>query len=393
MARSSKLLGKFTLQGGEREGQCNALGGLLAAQMAVNMYSMLLVYRYRVKSMDGLLNKQARAVNFVFNYCNDRQKDALRFGRKWLSGFDLNKLTTGSSKELGIHSGTINAVCEQYAKSRAQRKRPYLRYRGKMNLGWVPMKGRDLKETRDGFHFNGREFKVFKSRDIPEGASIKDGTNFSQDSRGNWFLNVCIEAPDGVPRPVENGIGIDLGLKDFAVLSDGQRIAAPGLYRDAEVALACAQRANKKKRVKAIAAKTANCRSDFLHKLSTRIVREFDLIAVGDVSAAGLARTNMAKSVLDASWSSFRNQLAYKAVKHGAWFEEVNESYTTQTCSDCGAKPDSRPRGIAGLGIRKWVCSDCGGSHDRDVNAAKNILSKFVSGSGHGTPVEGILAL
>ena len=72
---------------------------------------MLIVHRYRVKSLTALLNKQARAVNFVFNYCNDRQKDALRFGRKWLSGFDLNKLTTGSSKELGIHSGTINAVC------------------------------------------------------------------------------------------------------------------------------------------------------------------------------------------------------------------------------------------------------------------------------------------
>ena len=354
---------------------------------------MLLVYRYRVKSLTGLLNKQARAVNFVFNYCNDRQKDALRFGRKWLTGFDLNKLTTGSSKELGIHSGTINAVCEQYAKSRSQKKRPYLRYRGKKNLGWVPLKGRELKETPHGFHFNGREFKVFKCRSVPSGAMIKDGTNFSQDSRGNWFLNVCIEVPDGVQRSIHSGIGIDLGLKDFATLSNGEKIEAPRLYRDAENALAVAQRAHKTRRVKAIAAQTAHRRSDFLHKLSSRIVREFDLIAVGDVSAAGLARTNMAKSVMDAGWSSFRYQLAYKAVKHGAWLEEVNESFTTQTCSDCGVKPDSRPKGIAGLGIRKWVCSDCGGLHDRDVNAAKNILSKLVSGSGHRTPAEGILVL
>jgi hypothetical protein len=96
---------------------------------------MLLVYRYRVKSNLGLLNKQASAVNFVFNYCNDRHKDALRFDRKWLSGFDLNNLTTGSSKELGIHSGPINAMCEQYAKSRSQKKRPYLRYSGRKHLG------------------------------------------------------------------------------------------------------------------------------------------------------------------------------------------------------------------------------------------------------------------
>jgi len=241
---------------------------------------MLLVYRYRVKSLNGLLNKQARAVNFVFNYCNDRQKDALRFDRKWLSGFDLNKLTTGSSKELGIHSGTINAVCEQYAKSRSQKKRPYLRYRGKRHLGWVPLKGRDLRETPAGFHFNGREFKVFKSRTLPAGATIKDGTNFSQDSRGNWFLNVCVDVPAAPARPIQSGIGIDLGLKDFATLSNGERIAAPGLYRGAEDAL-----------------------------------------------------------------------------------------------------------------IRRWVCSECGSLHDRDVNAAKNILSKLVSGSGHRTPAEGIPVL
>jgi IS605 OrfB family transposase len=354
---------------------------------------MLLLYRYRVKSLNGLLNKQARAVNFVFNYCNDRQKDALRFGRKWLSGFDLNKLTTGSSKELGIHSGTINAVCEQYAKSRFQKTRPYLRYRGKNNLGWVPLKGRELKETPNGFHFKGREFKVFKSRKIPCGAKIKDGPNFSQDSRGNWFLNICIELADVAQRPIHNGVGIDLGLKDFATLSTGEKIEAARLYRNAEAKLAVAQRANKKRRVKAIQAKTANRRSDFLHKLSTRIVREFDFVAVGNVSAAGLAKTNMAKSVLDAGWSSFRSQLAYKAVKHGAWFEEVNESFSTQTCSDCGALPDSRPRGIAGLGIRQWTCSECGGLHDRDVNAAKNILSKLVAGLGHETPAEGIPVL
>ena len=128
---------------------------------------MNLVYRYRVKCLTGLLNQQARAVSFVWNYCNDRQKDALRFGRRWLTGFDLNKLTAGSSRELGLHSGTVNATCEQYAKSRSQQKRPSLRYRGRKSLGWVPLKGRDIKETTNGFHFHGREFKVFKSRELP----------------------------------------------------------------------------------------------------------------------------------------------------------------------------------------------------------------------------------
>src|SRR5476649_44600 len=172
---------------------------------------MILVYRYRVKSLIGLLNKQSRACNFVWNFCNDRQKDALRFGRRWHTGFDLNKLTQGSSKELGLHSGTINAVCEQYAKSRAQKKRPFLRYRGKKNLGRVPLKGRELKREGDAFRFAGNTFRVFNSRALPEG-KIKDGTNFSQDARGNWFLNIVIE--------------VVLGLKDFASLSTGEKIEA-----------------------------------------------------------------------------------------------------------------------------------------------------------------------
>ena len=83
---------------------------LQATFRTVIIYSVLLVYRYRVRSLKGLLNKRSRVVNFVWNYCNDCQKDALRYGRKWLSGFDLNRLTSGSSKDLGVHSGTVNAV-------------------------------------------------------------------------------------------------------------------------------------------------------------------------------------------------------------------------------------------------------------------------------------------
>ena len=348
---------------------------------------MILVYRYRVKSLNGLLNKQARAVSFVWNFCNDRQKDALRFGRKWHTGFDLNKLTAGSSKELGLHAGTINAVCEQYAKSRGQKKRPYLRYRGKKSLGWVPLKGRDIKETKDGFHFHGREFRVFKSRDLPTGAKIKDGTNFSRDARGNWFLNVCIEVDQPQQRQMNNGVGIDLGLKSFAALSTGETIDNPRHFRALEEKLGKAQRARKKRQVANIHACIANSRRDFLHKLSHRIVGEFDYIAVGNVSASKLAKTSMAKSVADASWSSFRAMLAYKAVKHGAWYEEVNEAFSSVTCSSCNAR--SGPNGLKGLQVRQWVCAECGCVHDRDQNAALNILARH----GHVPPVVGIPAL
>jgi putative transposase len=336
---------------------------------------MILVFRFRVKSKNGLLNQQARKVNLVWNYCNDRQKYALRFGRPWLTGFDLNRLTTGSSKELELHSGVINAVCEQFAKSRAQHRKPYLRYRGRRSLGWLPIKGRDLHREGNAFRFAGVTFRVFCSRPLPEG-KIKDGTCFSQDSRGNWFLNIVIEVAEPPVRPLDRGVGIDLGLKDLAALTEGEKIPAPGFYRNAEAALAVAQRAHKRRRDNAIQARTARRRLDFLHNRSIEIARAFDHIAVGNINTRGFAQTSLAKSVLDAGWSSFRKMLAYKAVRHGARYVEVDERFTTQTCSNCGALPDSRPKGIAGLGIREWECSECGVVHDRDRNAALNILRR-----------------
>lgn len=346
---------------------------------------MILVYRYRVKSLNGLLNTQARAVNYVWNYCNDAQKHALKWNKKWPSGFDLNKLTAGSSKELGLHAGTINAVCEQYAKSRRQKKRSFLRFRGKRSLGWVPVKGNSLRRDGNAFRFGGNTFRIFNSRLLPDG-KITDGTNFSCDARGNWFLNIAIDVAAADARTPVRAVGIDLGLKEFAALSTGEIVGNPRHIRSIEQRLATSQRARKKRQAANFHAKAANSRRDFHHKLSTRIVREFDYIAVGNVNAARLAKTNMAKSVNDAGWSSFRNMLRYKSIATGAWYEEVDERFTSQVCSSCGTLPDSRPKGIADLGIRRWVCSDCGAVHDRDVNAAINLLAR----SGHRAPAEGI---
>jgi putative transposase len=349
---------------------------------------VILVYRYRVKSLNGLLNRCSRAVNYVWNYCNDTQKYALKWHKSWPSGFDLNVLTAGCATELGLQSGTVNAVCEQYAKSRAQRRRPYLRYRGKKSLAWVPLKGRHLKREGEAFRFAGNTFRVFHSRALPE-VKIRDGTNFSCDRRGNWFLNIVVELSDAPPKTLKRGVGIDLGLRELATLSTGEKIQNPRWYRSLEKRLGHADRAGKRRLAVNLNAKIAHRRRDFLHKLSHRIVQEFDYIAVGNINSAGLAQTKMAKSVLDASWSNFRAMLAYKAVRHGARYEEVDERFSSQVCSSCGSLPDSRPNGIADIGIRHWVCSDCGHVHDRDVNSALNILAR----SGHRTPVEGITGI
>lgn len=318
-------------------------------------------------------------MNFVWNFCNDIQKTALRQCKRWPTGFDLIKLTTGTSKEIGLHSGSIASVCQQYEMSRRQKRRPRLRYRGKKSLGWIPFKGRDIKITDDSFLFNKKQFRVWMSRTIPSDAKIIDGSNFSQDARGNWFLNIVLRVKGKEPKKILSSVGIDLGLKNFATLSTGETIEPKKFYRREEHRLSSAQRAKKKKFTKNIHKKIANKRKDFLHKLSNRLSNEHQFIVVGDVCSSSLAKTNLAKSILDAGWSTFRFMLAYKSIRNGARYMEVDEKFTTQTCSDCGSI--SGPKGRKGLRVREWACKHCDSIHDRDVNSAKNILRL-----GHQTP-------
>lgn len=154
----------------------------------------------------------------------------------------------------------------------------------------------------------------------------------------------------------------------------GRKVEAQRFYRDLEPALGRAQRAGKKNRTRALHAKIANRSKDFLHQLSSQLVREHGCIVVGDVNAQSLAQGPHAKSVLDAGWSSLRTMLSYKCDDAGSWFFEASERHTTRECSHCQAC--TGPSGIAGLALRRWTCSHCGAEHDRDVNAARNILAR-----------------
>ncbi|MFZ4478853.1 MAG: RNA-guided endonuclease InsQ/TnpB family protein, partial [Rhodoferax sp.] len=118
-----------------------------------------------------------------------------------------------------------------------------------------------------------------------------------------------------------------------------------------------------------------NRRKDFLHKLSTEIVRKHGAVFVGNVNASGLAKTTMAKSSLDAGWSAFRTMLMYKSDNAGVWFKEVNESFTTQECSSCHAR--TGPKGLQGLDVRSWTCSVCNTDHDRCQRLSRSALFRF----------------
>jgi putative transposase len=334
----------------------------------------VLTFKYRVKSGDKRLNRFAIACNQVWNYCVATQRECERrrkggLGCRWPSGFDLIKLTTGSAAAFGLHSDTVQTICRQFAKSRDRHRRcPRFRtsFGAKRALGWVPFIPRAVSVDGNAAVYLKRRYRFWKSREM-EG-QFKAGA-FVQDARGRWYVAIQCEVEDNLAAG--NGeIGIDLGLKELAVTSDGQSVPALQHYRRYESRLVVAQRAGNKSRVRAISAKIANARRHHLHEQSTRIVRENRLIAVGNVSPSKLAQTRMAKSVLDAGWSSFRQMLRYKSARRQAVYVDVDERLSSQTCSACGCLPASRPRGIAGLGIREWICTDCGASHDRDVNAA-----------------------
>lgn len=322
------------------------------------------------------LRRQARAVNFVWNYCNETQMKAAQSGRKWLSAFDLINLTAGAGKLLGLSAGTVGTICSVYVESLRIRRLPWLRFRGKKSLGWVPIKGEYLRKRGDRFVVYGNRYVPMHDR--PESTAEKySRSSFNADARGRWYINLCVPDAAKDVAPEASPVGIDLGLNDLAALSTGETFQNPKHLARLADKLGKAQRAGKKRLAATVYAKIKNCRSDFLHKLSNQVASSHNLIVVGNVSSAKLVKTRFAKSVLDAGWATLRRQLSYKSIRNGGRYVEVSEYLTSQTCSECGCMPASRPEGIAGLGIRTFECSECGVSLNRDVNAARNILSRY----------------
>lgn len=222
------------------------------------------------------------------------------------------------------------------------------------------------------------------SRELP---STPSSVTVVKDAAERYFASFVVEtdpAEDLARLPcAESEVGIDLGLASFAVFSDGSVVENPRLMRRAEKKLKKAQRALARKRkgsnnrnkaamrVATVRAKVADARRDFHHKLSTTIVRENQAIYVEDLAVGNLARTRLAKSLYDAGWSSFVGMLEYKTARYGRTFVKIDRfAPTSQVCSECGVKDGPKP-----LAVRRWRCDACGARHDRDVNAARNVLA------------------
>jgi len=365
-------------------------------------------YNYRLYPTAGQRQALARAfgcARVVYNDGLRARQDAYAAGLPYISNAEMSaRLTAAKATQERAWLREVSSVVLQQALAdlNASYRNFFTSVAGHRKGGKVaPPRFRSRKDRRQAVRFtanacfkvlpNGRlrlpkigDVEVRWSRNLPSGPS---SVTVIKDAAGRYFASFVVEtdpASDARRFPgVAAEVGIDLGLRSFAVLSDGTVITAPRFLRRAERRLRRLQRylsrkakgsANREKARASVArahARVAGSRRDFHHKVSTAIIRENQAVYAEDLCVAGLARTRLAKSVHDAGWSRFTSMLEYKAQRYGRRFMRTGRfEPTSQVCSACGTKDGPRS-----LRVRQWTCAACGIVHDRDLNAAKNVLA------------------
>ncbi|MGS2615023.1 RNA-guided endonuclease InsQ/TnpB family protein [Micromonospora sp. LZ34] len=366
---------------------------------------MQLRYNYRIYPSPGQQQSLARAfgcARVVFNDGLRVRQQAWAYGLSYVSDGDLSKQVITQAKGTPERAwlGEVSAVVLQQAL--ADLSTAYCNFFNSVSgkrkgRKLAPPRFRSRKDNRQAIRFtrnarfavldNGRlrlpkvgDVLVRWSRNLPAEPS---SVTVIRDAAGRHFASFVVQTAEDETLPsTESEVGIDLGLTHFAVLSDGTKVAAPKFLRRAarklrrlQHDLSRKQRGsnNRKKAVVKVArahARVADTRRDWQHKLSTMIIRDSQAVYVEDLCVVGLGRTRLAKSVHDAGWASFTSMLEYKAARYGRTFARVNRFFpSTRMCSVCGRINDKLD-----LSIRSWDCP-CGSHHDRDINAAKNVLA------------------
>jgi putative transposase len=260
-----------------------------------------------------------------------------------------------------------------------------------------------IRLTRNGFSLRGEGLYVAKvgvlevrwSRDLP---SVPSSVTVVLEPDGRYYASFVVEVAETPLPKVERQAGVDLGLSTFATVAttDGttEKVENPRHLRKAERRLARAQKALSRKqkgsanrnkarrRVAVLHRRVRDARADHAHKTALRLIRENQAVHVEDLSIAGLGRTRLAKSVHDAGWGQFLRVLAEKAARYIRAVTKVDRGFpSTQLCSVCGVLGGKKP-----LNVREWRCG-CGAIHDRDENAARNILAAGLAATACGDGV------
>ncbi|GIH62367.1 RNA-guided endonuclease InsQ/TnpB family protein [Microbispora siamensis] len=365
---------------------------------------MQLRYNYRMSPTPGQRVALARAfgcARVVFNDALRARQDAREQGLPYIADGELSKRVITQAKLTPERSwlGEVSSVVLQQALAdlNTAYRNFFASITGKRKGPKVaPPRFRSKRDNRQAIRFtrNARfsitaggklrlpkigEVPVRWSRALPAEPS---SVTVVKDAAGRYFASFVIEVAEQPLPQVEPEAGIDLGLSAFAVLSNGRKIDSPRFLRRAEKKLKRLQRAlsrkakgsnNRAKARQKVArqhAKVADARREFHHQLSTKLIRDNQVVYVENLAVKGLARTRLAKSVHDAGWSQFVTMLEYKARLYGRAFHRIDRWFpSSKLCSECGTVQQSMP-----LNVREWACP-CGAVHDRDVNAAKNILA------------------
>lgn len=364
---------------------------------------MQLRYNFRVYPTPGQQIALARAfgcARVVYNDALTMRETARREGLPYVTDAELSKALTAGKKDPGrVWLGEVSSVVLQQALAdlNTAYRNFFASVTGKRKGTRVGApRYRSRRDNRQAIRFTknarfqvtaGGKLRLPKigdvtvrwSRGLP---SEPSSVTIVKDAAGRYFASFVVEVGAELLPEADTEVGIDLGLSTFAVLSNGKTIASPRFLRQAERRLKKAQRVLSRKqkgsanRVKArlrvakTHARVADMRRDWAHKQSTTIIRENQAVFVEDFCVKGLARTRLAKSVHDAGWGMFVRMLEDKAVRYGRAFSKVDRWFpSTRMCSVCGVVGDKKP-----LHVRTWTCT-CGIVHDRDLNAAVNVLA------------------
>jgi putative transposase len=261
--------------------------------------------------------------------------------------------------------------------------------------------------TRSAFRMRDGQLRLAKAAsplrftwtwpDVDVAAIAPTSVTVIRDPAGRWFVTFHVDVPGAAPLPAAGqNVGVDVALAHFAVLSTGEKIPHPKDWerharrlkryqrRLSRCQKGSANRAKVRVKVARAHARVADARRDFLHKASTGLVRRFDTIAVEDLSVTGMVRNrSLARAISCSGWAEFRSMLEYKAERYGRRVVTIDRWYpSSKTCSACGHR-----LAALRLGTRHWTCPNCGARHDRDINAARNILAAGLAADACGADV------
>lgn len=328
------------------------------------------------KQQEELLNTQLFQCSGLYNLIIRRIKLSAE-NKIYYSKYELFNQFSGHSKKTDLHSRTIQAVIEQayVAWERCFKKiakEPKLKsVRNKLTS--VPFPD-PIKKKQFQAHNRVRIPTLgsvkFSTQELPDG-NIKYSRVIKRAS--GWYLSLHIDAKHSFKVKVtDEKVGIDTGIKELAILSNGVRYSNEKYYAKSQKRLAQAQRGKRKKQAARISEKIKNQRKDYNHKVSKEIVQNYKEIYITNDNLKGQAR-KFGKSVNDAGISQLRQFILYKSDNHDRVCKLIESKNTTMTCSACSAL--TGPTGLSGLAVRSWECSVCGTHHDRDKNSAVNILN------------------